>query len=320
MNRSTDMQLAAQTARPSGKTRLILGSVIHHTRIWTCLIIGAWLCWSILPATAQTGSLQDVSGLQYELNRLRQDMADLQRQMANQSRTPSRAAIAVPEPVGNETAAARLKIQIDQMALELRNLTGRIEQIDFRLMQTQTRLDKLVADIDFRLSALEKGNADGSAKTTDAGSKSPSAGNATIPAKDAPPAPTSNQSPEAQYAAAFNLLRGGDYPAAARALKAFLAAHPDHTLAGNAAYWLGETYYVRNQYQEAASYFLEGFQKYPDSPKGADNMLKLGMTLAALEHQMEACQTLTEIGKTYPQASEKIKSRAASEAKKANCQ
>ncbi|HAD26807.1 MAG TPA: tol-pal system protein YbgF, partial [Alphaproteobacteria bacterium] len=160
---------------------------------------------------------------------------------------------------------------------------------------------------------------DGSADTAGTGNPRPSADNATAPAKDTPPAPASDQSPETQYAAAFNLLRGGDYPAAASALKAFLAAHPDHKLAGNAIYWLGETFYVRNQYQEAASYFLEGFQKYPDSPKGADNMLKLGMTLAALGHQMEACQTLTEIGKTYPQASDKIKSRATSEAKKANC-
>ncbi|HBF99686.1 MAG TPA: tol-pal system protein YbgF [Alphaproteobacteria bacterium] len=317
------MPLAAQTAQPSGKAKSTLRPFSQHIMIGAWLIVGAWLFAGILPAAAQTGSLQDVSGLQYELNRLRQDVADLQRQMANQSRVGGAAAITAPEPVGNETAAARLKIQIDQMALELRNLTGQIEQIDFRLMQTQTRLDKLVADIDFRLSALEKGKegvAGGSIGSKFPG-EDPSASREAAPAANpaAPATTTADQSPEAQYAAAFNLLRGGDYPAAASALKAFLAAHPDHKLAGNAIYWLGETFYVRNQYQEAASYFLEGFQKYPDSPKGADNMLKLGMTLAALGHQMEACQTLTEIGKTYPQASDKIKNRATSEAKKANC-
>lgn len=318
------MQFATQTAQPFGNAALTVKSFFRGALIGVGLISAAILSGNPGPAAAQTGSLQDISGLQYELNRLRQDMADLQRQMANQSRMPAAGATASPEPVGNETAAARLKIQIDQMALELRNLTGQVEQINFRLMQTQTRLDKLVADIDFRLSALERGTGGDSGGTrdkNDAPSEGASPTGKAAPAADpaAPANTTADQSPEAQYAAAFNLLRGGDYPAAADAFKAFLAAHPDHRLSGNAVYWLGESFYVRNQYQEAASYFLEGFQKYPKSPKGADNMLKLGMTLAALGHQMEACQTLTEIGKTYPEASDKIKSRAASEAKKANC-
>ncbi len=318
------MQHAAQTAQPFGNAALTVRSFFRGMLIGVGLIGAAMLSGNPQPAAAQSGSLQDVSGLQYELNRLRQDMADLQRQMANQSRMPAAGVPAAPEAVGNETAAARLKIQIDQMALELRNLTGQVEQISFRLMQTQTRLDKLVADIDFRLSALEKGTVGDSGSTGDGNipgeGAAPPAGKAAAAADPAAPTnSTADQSPEAQYATAFNLLRGGDYPAAADAFKAFLAAHPDHRLSGNAVYWLGETFYVRNQYQEAASYFLEGFQKYSDSPKGADNMLKLGMTLAALGHQMEACQTLTEIGTTYPEASDKIKSRAASEAKKANC-
>ena len=90
-------------------------------------------------------------------------------------------------------------------------------------------------------------------------------------------------------------------------------------LAGNAVYWLGETYYVRKDYARAATYFLDGFQKYPQSRKGPDNLLKLGMTLGELNHKAEACQALNQVAKKYPKAPEKVMQRASAEIKRLSC-
>ena len=88
--------------------------------------------------------------------------------------------------------------------------------------------------------------------------------------------------PQQQYDYAFGLLRQANYAGAEEAFSAFLVENPDHTLAGNAKYWLGETYYVRGNYQQAAVTFAEGFESYPDNSKAPDNLLKLGMSLASL--------------------------------------
>jgi tol-pal system protein YbgF len=125
--------------------------------------------------------------------------------------------------------------------------------------------------------------------------------------------------PEDQYNQAFALLRAGDYASAEQALKGFLAAHPQHELAGNAQYWLGETYYVRGDYKQAAVAFLDGYRAYPKSAKGPDNLLKLGITMGQIGQSKEACAAFQKLSADYPQASDVIKRRAASERDKLGC-
>ena len=91
-------------------------------------------------------------------------------------------------------------------------------------------------------------------------------------------------------------------------------------MAGNAQYWLGETYYVRGQFREAAVTFAEGFQRYPDSPKAPDNLLKLGKSLAALGQSADACGTFAELVTRYPQAPATIHQQAATEQQRLSCQ
>ena len=71
--------------------------------------------------------------------------------------------------------------------------------------------------------------------------------------------------------------------------EAFIQQFPNDQLAGNAQYWLGETYYVRKRYNDAATAFAFGYQKYPKSGKGADDLLKLGMSLGSLGQKQDAC-------------------------------
>src|SRR5260221_11090933 len=102
---------------------------------------------------------------------------------------------------------------------------------------------------------------------------------------------------------AFGLLRQADYPGAEEALRSFVQRYPNDPLAGNAEYWLGETYYVRKDYNNAAATFAEGYRKYPQSGKAADNLLKLGMSLGNVGQKKEACLTFRQVGHCFPQPS-----------------
>ena len=122
-----------------------------------------------------------------------------------------------------------------------------------------------------------------------------------------------------KYDHAFGLLRQANYDEAELALRAFIEEHPRHGLAGNAKYWLGETYYVRGNYQQAAIAFAEGFQQYPNNAKAPDNLLKLGMSLASLGAFEDACSTQAELLERYPTAPAAILSRAQQERARHNC-
>ncbi len=123
-----------------------------------------------------------------------------------------------------------------------------------------------------------------------------------------------------QYQYAFDLLRQTKYADAQNALSTFVDEYPDHPLAGNASYWLGETYYVRKDYNNAALTFAETFKKYPQSGKAPDALLKLGMSLAALGETADACKALHELNARYPKAPDATKQRAAKEQAKNGCQ
>ena len=122
-----------------------------------------------------------------------------------------------------------------------------------------------------------------------------------------------------QYAYAFGLMRKANYDEAEAVFKEFLAAHPDDPLAGNARYWLGETYYVRGDYARAAETFLDGYQRDKSGTKASDTLLKLGMSLAALGKNKEACATYAELGKALPDAPATIKSKADKERQQLRC-
>lgn len=121
-----------------------------------------------------------------------------------------------------------------------------------------------------------------------------------------------------QYDQAFAMLARADYDGAERALKTFLRQHPNDGLAGNAQYWLGETYYVRQDYNNAAIAFGEGFQRYPKSSKAPDNLLKLGMSLAQINKKPEACAALGRLEQMH-EAAANIKDRARRERQRIGC-
>ena len=83
--------------------------------------------------------------------------------------------------------------------------------------------------------------------------------------------------------------------------------------------WLGETYYVRQNFVQAADNFIGVVTGYPDSPKKPHSMLKLGMSLLAMGQKQEGCATLDELLDSDSQEAAATRARAESERKRADC-
>ena len=143
-----------------------------------------------------------------------------------------------------------------------------------------------------------------------------------VPTPAPSPSPTAilpSGTPKEQYTYAFNLLRQTNYDQAKIALEQFIAAHGSNPLAGNARYWLGETFYVRADYQKAAQLFFEGFQSDPKGTKAPDMLLKLGMSLVQLGKKNEACTTYDKVATDFAKSSSRIKTALSRERQRADC-
>jgi tol-pal system protein YbgF len=125
--------------------------------------------------------------------------------------------------------------------------------------------------------------------------------------------------PKALYSTAYGYLIQRDYAAAETAFDGFLRQFPNHPLAGNAIYWMGESLFVRGQYRAAASAFLKGYQTYGKSEKAPESLLKLAMSLQRLGQKDAACSSFNELTAKFPNAPARIKSAAQSERQRGGC-
>jgi tol-pal system protein YbgF len=176
---------------------------------------------------------------------------------------------------------ARQLAALDQ---ELRRLRGELEQVQHELERTRGQQRDQYVDLDTRLRAAETAL---------------SSAQASLPAAG----------PEAEYQAAFNLLKDGKYDEAAAALREFLARNRQHELASNAMYWLGEAHYVRRDYPAALAAFEGVLKDYPGARKSPDALLKTGYCQYELQRYGPARTALTRLVQEYPD------SPAAAEAK-----
>ena len=137
------------------------------------------------------------------------------------------------------------------------------------------------------------------------------------------PPPGNQGEPEVQpqqlYEQAYGSLLQKDYGGAEAGFEDFLKRHPNHQLAGNAQYWLGETFYVRGQFRAAAAAFLKGYQTYSRSPKAPESLLKLAMSLSRLGQKDAACSSYSELATKYPNPPAHVKSIAQAERQRSGC-
>lgn len=304
------------------------------------------------PALAQSG--QEMRTLLNRVERLERDISTLNLQV---SRGGSAASPAASAGIAGE-AVAPLYSRLSTLEDDIRATTGGLEQVGQRIRQLEERLDKLVGDMDFRLSTLERGalaaGAQAAAPTPPAGppgagvppppgrgilgtitdadlraaaqpTPAPSAAQAAAQPRSVPAAPPPRPrilpegAPQDQYAYAFALLRQANYDQAELALREFLALNASDALAVNARYWLGETYYVRRAYLESAQVFLEAYQAAPKSPKAPDALLKLGMSLAQLDKKKDACAAFDKLAKEFPEAAAGFKTTVDKERQRSGC-
>jgi len=266
--------------------------------------------------------------------------------------TPALAEDDYPPPA---PAATDLQVRMNALETQLREVTGQLERTQYQNMQLQQTLQRMNSDLDGRFQMLEKkmGSGGMSPAATSLATSSPApvnfGGNPPSPAAVAPEkaprldeeteAPSqqgvsnnpshvlgtlSSEAPKAgdpqtMYDAAFLSLRQARYDEAESRLRTFLKAHPKHRLAENAKYWLGETFYVRGKFQDAAVSFGEGFQQFPTGSKAPDSLLKLAMSLGSINKKQDACTTLGELKKRFPNASAIIRNRAEQEKKTLAC-
>ncbi|NKN35566.1 tol-pal system protein YbgF [Agrobacterium sp. a22-2] len=121
------------------------------------------------------------------------------------------------------------------------------------------------------------------------------------------------------YQVAYGHVLSGDYGLAETEFNDFLARYPKSAKAADANFWLGEAQYSQGDFGNAAKTFLNAHQAYGKSAKAPEMLLKLGMSLAALDNKDTACATLREVSKRYPSASRAVLGKATSEQKRLAC-
>ena len=126
--------------------------------------------------------------------------------------------------------------------------------------------------------------------------------------------------PEKQYEFAISFIKVGDYETAELALREFVDNNSKHELAGNAQYWYGETFRVRQLYQDAATAYLDGYQNYPKSSKAPVNLLKLGVMLVQIGEKQQGCSMILGVRDQYPKANQSVIQKAEYEKKKYSCE
>ena len=233
-------------------------------------------------------------------------------------------------------SAGYLYQKITALENQLTEMTGALEQMAHRISQLEEQVKKVNFDASFRLNELEEkmqnlsnlssstiGSIQGQTSAPVQEKPSETAEvkkNKETEKKQEQTALTSaTADPQKMYDDAYQSLVKTEYDTAQEKLAAFLKQFPEHSLAGNAQYWLGETYYVQGQYGQAAVQFAEGFKKYKTSIKGPDNLLKLGMSMQKLDKKKEACTAFRSLKKEFPKAPVSILQKAQDEAKKLKC-
>jgi tol-pal system protein YbgF len=257
----------------------------------------------------------------------------------------------------SEDVLTRHLLKLSEVEDQFRQLTNKFEEINFKLDKLSNRLSKIQADNQIRFQDIESVVSSGEITTqlsskpkTDTkseilpGSSQPQ-DLGSISYKDTETSETSQKiqsidttstvvtetfqaeekilpqdlSPKKQYEFATSFLKVGDYSTAERAFREFVLENSEHELAGSAQYWYAETFRIRQLYTDAASAYLEGYQKYPKGNKAPINLLKLGVSMVQIGEKDQGCKMINGVELQYPKANQSVIQKAKYESKKFEC-
>ncbi len=258
----------------------------------------------------------------------------------------------------SEDVLTRHLLKLSEVEDQFRQLTNKFEEINFKLDKLSNRLSKMQADNQIRFQDIESNigsfnidpeNKLSSKPKTDEKIALPGSSQpqdlGTISYKDTETSETSQQIqsvettasivtetyeseekilpkdliPKEQYEFATSFLKVGDYSTAERAFREFVLSNPNHELAGSAQYWYAETFRIRQLYTDAASAYLEGYQKYPKGKKAPINLLKLGVSMVQIGEKDQGCKMINGVELQYPNANQSVIQKAKYESKKFEC-
>ena len=279
---------------------------------------------------------------------LREDIKTLEKAVYSQDGKASSSVTELSNSSGDILTKHLLKLS--ELEEQFKILTNNFEEINFKLDKLSSRITKVQTDNQMRFQDLESSGMTleeksivkkekklpGSSEPKDLGGVSESdvasveqiqktqsiesAGTVVTETAERAEKILPNSSPEKQYEFAVSFLKVGDYETAEFALREFIDENPKHELAGNAQYWYGETFRVRQLYQDAATAYLDAYQKYPKSSKAPVNLLKLGVMLVQIGEKQQGCTMILGVKDQYPKANQSIIQKAEYEKKKFNCE
>ena len=236
--------------------------------------------------------------LREDINKLKEDMVIVQRQLYREKND-----VTAPK---ESTSNVQMKMgEYDQL---IRDMNGKVENIEYRLGLLEKKIETFDKDIDLRLEQFKRNiGSDNLVESKNEQQKI-----------SIPKAPI-GVSAKNLYEQALNDLKNNKDNDAEIKFNQFLNSYPDDALAGNAQYWLGEVYYKQQNFAKAAVAFRDGYSKYPEGSKGADCLLKLGLSMKALGKKDDACTALVNLPTVFAKANSDIITRAKKEAEALGC-
>ena len=193
---------------------------------------------------------------------------------AQASRAELEQRLAQLERMVDNQGLLELSRQVEVLNAEVRSLRGDLEELQFALQGAREQQRAQYLDLDQRLKGVEDSASRLAAATA--------------------------SDPAGEYQAAFDLLKEGRYPEARAGFEAFIARHPQHELASNAQYWLGEVSYVERDYEAALAAFGKVLAGYPEARKAPDALLKSGYCHYEMKRYPEARAALRRVVEAYP--------------------
>ena len=301
---------------------------------------------SFLKAEEEEVLLQAVAD---QIQVLTQDLKTLEKAVYQKSDVISSSSTSISSSELNEDILTKHLLKLNEIEDQFRELTNKFEEVNFKLDKLSSRVTKIQSDNQLRFSDLENLGTEnkqqtkkktkkvlpGSSQPADFGAN-PGYSVSNLPEEQQTSSIESAQTviteepekresllpdkpPQEQYEFAVSFMKIGDYETAEFALKEFIQKNKDHDLAGNAQYWYGETFRIRQLYSDAATAYLDGYQNYPKSKKAPDNLLKLGITMVQLGEKDQGCKMISGVKKEYPKASKSVLQKAQYEQKKFKC-
>ena len=300
-------------------------------------------------------SLGDNHEMYVILEKIQNDIKTLEKAVYSESNElkSQKSGSSINSNYNSEDVLTRHLLKLSEIENQFQQLTNKFEEINFKLDKLSNRMSKVQADNQVRFQDLEnstfseettkkitKNNNEneilpGSSEPQDLGSISYKDSSSNEFSQKTQSIETTstiitetfqseekilpNKPPEKQYEFATSFLKVGDYSTAERAFREFVNENPKHELAGNAQYWYAETFRIRQLFTDAASAYLEGYQKYPKGQKAPINLLKLGVSMVQIGEKDQGCKMINGVEKQYPKANQSVIQKAKYESQKFEC-